>query len=242
MRDALRAELLKARSGFWLLLVLAYSVLLPQFAWTFGGKGAVPPGASPAEATQAMLAYLAACPIAAAFFGSYLVTRDYYYRSIERVVLASGRNHAFVAKLVAGAAGGFVTAIAGMAGWGAITVLLLRERDQPFDLGAGTWQAFGGCLAACLLAAPFGVAIGWIVPNYYLATTVVLVVPIVADLPLLFTAPGIGRFLPMSALAGVARAPIPALLNGALGALVAVGWLAMATWLGHRLFSRREIR
>lgn len=70
MRNALRAELAKARSGWWTLLVLAYALLLPVFTWNLTDPDP--------RSTVALLSCLAPCPAAATFLGSYPVTREYY--------------------------------------------------------------------------------------------------------------------------------------------------------------------
>ncbi|RSM63043.1 hypothetical protein DMH03_13475 [Amycolatopsis sp. WAC 01376] len=223
MREAVRTELLKARSGFWMLFVLAYTLLLPWFAWQITGEG------------QDMLAYLAVCPVAAAFLGSFVVTRDYYYKSMERAVLMHRRAHVFAAKLIAGAVGGFVAGVAGSVGWGAITAAV--DRVDP-----GAWRAFAGCVAACTLAGGIGAAVGWILPNYYAATSVSLLVPFALELPLSIVAPEVTRFLPASALASIVGAPLPGLSGPVLGSLIGAGWLAVAAFTGWQLFCKREIR
>ncbi|MFE0019862.1 hypothetical protein [Amycolatopsis sp. NPDC059021] len=223
MREAVRTELLKARSGFWMLFVLAYTLLLPWFAWQITGAG------------QDMVVYLSACPVAAAFLGSFVVTRDYYYKSIERLVLLHRRAPVFAAKLIAGAASGFAAGMVGSVGWGAI-IVAVRGVDP------GAWQAFAGCLAACTLAGALGAAIGWILPNYYVATAVSLLVPFALELPLGLVAPEVTRFLPASALAGIVQAPLPGLFGPVASSAIGLGWLAFAAFTGWRLFRKREIR
>jgi hypothetical protein len=244
MRDATRAELLKARSGFWMLAVLAYALLLPLGAWNYGGKGFIVTGTDPAAATRAMLVFLVACPIAATFLGCFLVTRDYYYKSIERAVLINRKRHVFSAKLIAGVVGGLVVGVVGSAGWSVVTVFVLRDRGQGFSFGTGVWQSLLGCVVASMLAGAIGVAIGWILPNYYAATAVSLLLPFSVELPLAMTAPQVARFLPDNALAGVAQAQsqFPALFEAWPSALIVVLWLVAAAFGGWWLFERREIR
>lgn len=242
MHRAVQTELLKARSGFWMLAVLAYALLLPFFAWAFAGRGNAPPGSDDATATHLMLTFLAVCPVAATFLGCFLVTRDYYYKSIERSVLLQRKAHVFGGKIITGAAAGLAVGLVGTVGWSGITVFVLRSRNQVFDTGVGTWQTLGGSVAACALACVLGVAIGWILPNYYAATTVALMLPFAVELPLLLFAPEIAHFLPNTALAGVAQTSLPGLFGFWLSALIVLLWLAVAVVAGWHLFKRREIR
>ncbi|MFI6095669.1 hypothetical protein ACIA8G_08960 [Lentzea sp. NPDC051213] len=230
MRDAIRAEILKARSGFWLLAVLAYAVLLPLGVWRFSGVEL--------SDTRLMLGCLAACPVAATFLGGYLVTRDYYYRSIERGVLLHRKSHLYLAKLIAGAVSGLVTGLVGALGWSLVTWLVLRS---GFDTGWSTWATLLGCLLACTLAGVFGVAIGWILRDYYFAAGVSFLLPFAIELPLLFLRPSIGRFLPNDVFAGLIQAPLPSLLPVWLSLLIAVAWVGVTSFAGLRLFLRREV-
>lgn len=230
MRDAVRAEILKARSGFWLLAVLAYALLLPFFVWRFAGFDF--------NSTRLMLTCLAVCPIAATFLGGYLVTRDYYYRSIERGVLLHRKTHLYAAKVIAGAAGGLATGLVGAIGWSAVTWFVL---DGHFDIGARTWQTLGGCLVACTLAGVFGVALGWLLRDYYLAAGVSFLLPFAIELPLAFLRPEVARFLPNDAFAGLLGAPLPGLFPVWLSAVIAVLWVSAAVLAGQRLFERREV-
>ncbi|GAB3399155.1 hypothetical protein [Amycolatopsis echigonensis] len=244
MRDSVRAELLKACSGFWMLAVLAYAILLPLGAWRFAGRGMLASGASAAEVSRAMLVYLIACPIAATFVGSYLVTRDYYYKSITRAVLTNRKDHVYAGKLLAGAGSGLAVGMVGSLGWLVIAGLILRGRDQTLLLDGATAQAVGGCAAASVLAGVLGVAIGWIVPNYYAATSISMLLPLAVEVPLALAVPEIARFLPDTALAGVAQAqPVfPGIFGTWTSLPIAAVWVALAAFAGWRLFERREIR
>ncbi len=243
MREATRAELLKLSSGFRALAVLAVAVALPYCAWNFGGKGAISGAVDPAAATKAMLAYLVACPVAATYAGCFIVTRDYYYQSIERAVLINRKDHVFTGKLITGAVVGLVVGLVGAAGWSTFTAVVLSQRDQVFDLGDDTGQALLGCMIASVLAGAIGVSIGWMLPNYYIATTVSMMLPFTVELPLFDTAPEIARLLPYSALAGVMHGNwyFPKLFGAWLSALIVLLWLALAVFTGWRVFERREL-
>lgn len=212
MREALRSELLKAFSGFWMLAVLSYGLLLPFIMWRFFGG----------EARGS----LAVAPIAAAFCGCFLVTRDYYYGSIERVVLFNRKENVFVAKLVAGFAGGVVTGLTAVVGWALV---------DAFSAGVAV-----GCLIACGLAGVFGAAVGWVLPNYYLATFVALVLPLTVETPLALLYPAVGKFLPSNSFAGLIGVT-PGLLPAGVSVVVALVWIAVTAFAGRALFLRREL-
>lgn len=219
MHDAIRAEILKARSGLWMLAVLCYGLLLPLLSWqVFGGS---------------LLSSLAACPIAAAFLGCYLVTRDFYYGSIERTVVMNHRENVFVAKLVAAFVAGAFTGVVGVVGW--------RVAALFADYDAWSWPTLAGCVVACALAAVFGAAIGWVLPNYYLATFVALVLPLAVEGPIATLYPEIGRFLPSNAFAGIVGVT-PGMFTGWLSAAIALLWVAVAVVSGRILVERRALR
>ncbi|MFD9960066.1 hypothetical protein [Amycolatopsis sp. NPDC058986] len=243
MRDAVRSEILKARSGFWMLAVFAYALLMPALLLANAPKSTVDVKAvDAATGTHLLLGFLAACPVAAMFLGCWLVTREYYYKSVVRTVLANRRADVYLGKLVAGAAGGLAVGIVGAAGWAVIVTLVLRADTRSFAMDARTWQMLAGCVAACTLAGPWGVAVGWIVPNYYVGTGIAILLPLGVELPLLLNYPDVARFLPATALAGIIRTPIDGVLPPALGFLVYLPVLATASWLGWVLFRRREVR
>ncbi|GAA5154646.1 MULTISPECIES: hypothetical protein [Amycolatopsis] len=244
MREALRVELLKARSGVWMPAVLAYALVLPFCAWLFTGKGLVRPGTDAAGATEAMLVFLVTCPMAATFLGGFLVTREYYYRSVARAVLLNRRAHVFVAKLVAGVAGGVAVGVVGAAGWAAFSAYTLHGRGQVLELGGESWGRLLGCVAACAVAGPLGVAVGWLVRNYYAAAAVSLLPAFGVELPLVLSRPDVARFLPDTALAGIARVQqeFPGILTAVPSLLVALLWLGVAAFAAWRAFARRELR
>jgi ABC-2 type transport system permease protein len=212
MRNALRSEVLKAGSGFWMLAVLSYGLLLPFIMWSFFGG-------DPRDS-------LSVAPVAAAFTGCYLVTRDYYYGSIQRVVLFNSKQHVFFAKLVAGLVGGLATGLIGVLGWAL--------------LSAFEWRVAAGCVVGCGLAGVFGAAVGWVLPNYYLATFVALVVPLTAGTALATLYPEVGKYLPSNTFAGVIGVTAGLLpVWGSAG--LALVWVAAVAFAGRALFLRREL-
>lgn len=242
MADALRAELLKARSGFWLLAVLAFALLLPLFAWKFTGSSIDLDGSDSATATRQLLGFLGLCPLAASFLGCYLVTREYYYKSIERTVLLHRRIDTFAAKCVAGAVGGLAVGVIGAGGWSLVVGLVLNDHQLVFDAGTQTWLTLICSVLACVFAGAFGIMIGWILPNYYQATGVSLMLPMVVEVPLLLLSPDVARFLPNTAFAAIARTPVPGLFSVPVSVAIVLVWLAVVAFTGWRLFARREIR
>ncbi|MET8997266.1 hypothetical protein [Amycolatopsis sp. NPDC004169] len=200
MVNAIRAELLKARSGYWMLCVLAMAVLLPLDAWLVTRSELNTDGMDAETATKTLLGLVGLCPIAAAYVGGYVVTRDYYYRSIRRISLVQRKPETYMAKLTAGAARGLAAGVVGVCTWGGLTSVILWRDGTGFSQDAGMLVGLAGCLLACALGGVFGAAIGWALTNYHLVAAVTVGVPLEVDLPLMRVAPGVAKVLPNSAL------------------------------------------
>lgn len=238
MRDALRAELLKARSGYAMLGVFSFAVLIPFFAYSFAAEtldrltGMTP--------TNAMLTIAAVCPISAQFLGSYLVTREHYYHSLPRAVLLTGAARLFKTKNTAAAVAGLAIGLVGCTTWTAYTWLVVSARDQVFDLDAHSWRILAGVLLASTLAGPLGASWGWILRDYYLTLIPVLAVPLVMELPLAITWPSLGRFLPLGTFAGISAVPLPGLLSAGMSAAIAASWGCVVSVVARRKVLDRE--
>ncbi|MEU3571870.1 hypothetical protein AB0E96_26090 [Kitasatospora sp. NPDC036755] len=240
MRDALKAELLKTRSGYAMLGVFGYAVLCPVLLLWSGPSLSALGDRTDEAATHLVFGLVAASTIAGMFLGSYVVTREYYYKSILRSLLLQGRRNVFAAKVLASAAGGALCGLLGVACWTAVTWFALRSEGRHLTLDPTTWGIGLGTVLGGALAGIWGAAVGWIVRSYYLAMTLVLVLPMVVELPLLLNAPAVERFLPGGALAGLARVPVDGLFPAPVSAAVMVAWTAAALVTARRLVRRRE--
>ncbi|MFI6769411.1 hypothetical protein [Streptomyces sp. NPDC050355] len=242
MRDAIRAELLKARGSWWMLFGLAYAYLMPAMCYSYAPDSVIATdGADSAAATRTLLAFLTAVPVASIFLANWGIAKEYFYRSLPRTALTQRRIDGYVAKYVSGAAQGLVVGVLGTTAWSVSTWIILEQRHQSFDLGAATWQTLVLTVVASVLAGPWGVTLGYLLPNYWTTTAAALIAPFALELPLMLHAPSIGRFLPVSTLAGVVQPPIPGLLPPLAAAVASLLWIAASLLGGWRLFRRRDL-
>ncbi|MCO1580512.1 hypothetical protein M8C13_32635 [Crossiella sp. SN42] len=234
MREALRAELLRLRSGWWTAVAFGYAVLMPFILWRYAPDEAAGRVGEIAESGRRMWIFLAACPLTAGWIGSWLVSRDYYYRSSSRTAWLSSRRASFLASCLAGAIAGLVVAMAGVFGWGAV-IWQSQLGDDPY-LGGLSWRLALSCALACVLAGIWGVLLTRLCTNYYVATALTFGLPLAVELPLVLSWPELGGYLPDAVLAlTVAGGP------GDFPAPVAfLPWLAGAGALAWWAHQRRE--
>ncbi|GAA2816732.1 hypothetical protein [Crossiella cryophila] len=234
MREAVRAELLRLRSGWWTAIAFGYAVLLPYLIWSYAPDEVAGRVGEAAASGSRMWLFLMATPLTAGWIGSWLISRDYHYRTSSRLAWLTTRRASFVAGCLAGAIAGLVVAVAGVFGWGAL-IWQLQRGDDPY-LGGLTWSLAAGCVLACVLAGVWGVLLTRLCANYYVATAITFGLPLAVELPLVLTWPELGGYLPDAVLAltisvvpGDFRAPV-----AFLPWLAGVGALA---WWSHQ---RRE--
>lgn len=243
MIGAIRAELLRALSGWTVIGALALTVLVPNMVLTSSGDpAALARDLTPGAATELLLAPLAWSFVAAAFVGAYTVTREDYYHSLHRTLLLVGLSRAQIAKAV----GGCVTAVLFAAGMGVVwcgaMAVILAANGSSFELSSTGVQTLVGSLLGAALGAAGGCAIGWIVRNYYAAAAVVLVVPLAFELLLLGQQPEFARFMPGLTIAAIAAPGYrDALLDRPLAVLLAVAWVG-AAWVVAFVWTRRRAR
>lgn len=235
MRGVVRSELLRSVSGLSVLAVYLVAVLMPAYVLFSDGSRFALDGLDPGAATVRLLEPLAWSVISAAFVGSYAVTREYYYGSMDRTLTATGFARAFVGKLVAGVLIAVSLFVCVAVLWTAGVLVLLARDGITLTLTPQAWRLYVGALAGAVLGALIGGAIGWITRNYYVTAVIVLVLPMVVELALLRTAPEVARFSPGLAIVGISVSGyqdrllefVPALGIGLAwtAALVALAWL-----------------
>ena len=234
----LRAELLKARSAPTLVSMFSL-VVAPPLVLVFmtGALDAV--GAGDAAATRAMLAAGATGAVGCSFFGSYLVTKDDYYRAMDRSFLLASPSVVVTVRVAAAAILGFAFALVGAVVWTVITAVVLVVRGGALVLEDGGAAILCGSVAAGTLAAVLGCGVGWLVRNYYVAVLVLLVLPPIVGVPMLSRVREVERFLPVGAAAGLSGAPIDGLLSPPLAGLVLLAWATSAVFAGWAAVRRR---
>lgn len=242
MIGAIRAEVLRAHCGLNTLAVLLLAAFVPVIILTSDDTLGRMTDMDATTATQLLIAPVGWCFVAAAFVGAFGVTREFYYVSMNRTVVALGFRRVFGAKALAAVVVGVVLTIGVVATWGAVAAIILFTHGIAPAPSAAVAATLVGAVPGAVLGSLMGASIGWIVGNYYLAAGIVLAGPLAFELAFLSAAPDLARFLPGLSLAGLAAPQNhPDLLSvGAAGA-IAVAWtvtLAIAACVaGRRRFA-----
>lgn len=246
MVDVLRAEWQKAWTGkaWWVLLAIAVPwTLLVCFGTATEYEDALAAGLTdPAAMTADQVKQWFQMLLFTALLGAVLVSREYQTRTISRsVLLSGGRGRLFRAKLIVGTAIG--------AGYGALAAALSVVSARYFLATVGvelTWTREAtltllGVFAVSVLAAPWGVLIGWIVRSQVGAVALVLGLTLLVEPGLQRIAPELSAGTFSIALSAIYRDGKPELL-AVPWAFVAVGaWLLAVGVLARYLLARRDI-
>lgn len=237
----LRSELLRYFSGYSVLGILAFSGLVPWFVANFLGWPQNSDRLQAAHNVGIFWAVAASIAPVATFAGSYLVTRESYYGTIRRSVVASGALSVFRAKYVAAIAVGMGTALAGIVVWGGSVVFALTPTTREQLLAPESLGPVGAVVLASSLGALWGCSLGWIIQHYYATTILTLLIPLAIELPLMANAPEVARWLPSGALAGVVSLPMEGLLEPVAAFLMSVAWTLIAGAGALWVVRRREL-
>lgn len=240
LTGGLRAELLRYVSGYSVLGILAFTALVPWFVANFLGWPGNSEGLSAADNVRTFWTLSASIAPVATFAGSYVVTRESYYGTLRRSVVMSGLKQVLTAKYVAAAFVGLATVLIGTVLWGVSMAFSLPPGVLEHLLAAESWHRMPGVVLAAIMGALWGCSLGWIIRHYYATTMLTLLIPLALEVPLLASAPGIARWLPSGALAGIASLPFEGLLDPLPAFLVSLGWLIAAGLGAVRILRGRE--
>lgn len=240
MIGVIRSETLRVVSALTFLAVLVLMLMIPAIVLTSQGDLDDLPGLGASGATARVFEAVAWAFVTAAFAGAYTVTREYYYHSIERTVVAAGFTRLFWGKLAAGACVGLGLGALVCAVWLGVTEAILRSDGLTVVIDTALWRTVAGALVGSVLGGAAGAALGWIVQNYYLGAALTLGVPVGLEYALTNAAPEVARFSPGMALASLAgpmhRGEV---LSVAAGAGVAVLWTGALVGTAYVLARRR---
>lgn len=236
----LRSELLRYFSGYSALGILAFTALVPWFVANFLGWPDNSAKFSPAQNVQTFWGLAATIATVATFAGSYIVTREAYFRTLRRGVAMSGPIHFVRTKYVASLVVGLFTAVSGVALWSGSAALIASPEVRADLVNGASWHALLGVIVASAFGCLWGCSLGWIIRHYYATTIVTMLVPLALEVPLMANFPEIARWLPSGALAGIASLPIEGLFEPLPAFLVAVGWLIAAGTGAMWALQRRE--
>lgn len=240
MIGAIRAEILRARSGRNTLAVLLLAAFVPVIVLTSDDTLGRMTTLDATTATALTVAPVAWSFVAAAFAGAFGVTREFYYVSIGRTVVEAGFPRVFLGKTIAAVAVGLALTVGLLVVWCGVVAVVLGVNGLAPALSAATAHTLLGALPATVLGAVMGASIGWIVGNYYVAAAIVLAGPIAFELALLGTAPEVARVLPGLSLAALAAPQNhTGLLDAGVAAAVALAWTLVLTILAWVVGRRR---
>lgn len=241
MLNLLKSELLRVFSGYATLGIASFVVVVPALLVTMGPSLDGLTALSDAGASHAFYGVSLSTALVGAYLGTYSVTREFYYRSMSRSLVVGSLRQVFVAKVVAVAVGSAALCLLGTTIWALVSSLVLPRHGREFTFDSGVWAVVSASLFGSLAGSALGVGLGWVIRNYYATTAIVLLVPLVVELPLLTTAPAVERFLPVGALVGSASLGVEGMLPWWAGALVVVGWASLLVLAGTVAAQRREL-
>lgn len=246
MSALLRTEALKARTGkaWWMLLV----IFMPLTLMTCLGEsiegvdelkdGKMTEAALTAEIARQWFQML----LVTALFGAILVGREFSTRSIARsVLLSDSRNDLIRAKLIVGTAAGALYGLLAAAMAVASAWFFLVTNDLEPRWTTDVWTTVLGVLAVSVLAAPWGVLIGWICREQLVAVGAVIVLTLLVEPGLQALAPEVFNFPFTIALSSIYQDTKDGLLGVPIAVAISLAWLAAAGALAVVLTRRRDV-
>lgn len=158
--------------------------------------------------------------------GVLAVTSEFRYGTIDSTLLVEPRRRVVLAaKLVAAALAGVLFAVVCVGVSFAAGLVILAARDVDVTLSTtDTFTLVLGPVAASVLSATLGVAIGALIRNQVGAIVAVAAYSVAVDAVLFSAAPSVGRYLPGKAGDALAGRPAEHLLTPGVGAAVLVAW------------------
>ncbi|MEU8887068.1 ABC transporter permease [Streptomyces sp. NPDC048442] len=244
MRNQIRAEILKARSGAALSVLLLVALALGALGQLGAVYGETQLDANVVATSHRVIKLAGSATLFATLFGALLVTSEFRSGSIGRSVLyAPGRGAVVGAKLLVATFSGLLFGAVAVLGALGVGAAALGARGATLALDGQSARLVLAVLAVCTLAAPLGAAIGFVVRNQLAAVVGLLVWGTVGQLMVLGQLPQLGRYLPDGAQLSVLgdHLTFPDALSAPYGLLLLIGWGAALAVLAQRLFVRRDI-
>lgn len=235
----LRADFVKAMSAPTLFTLSSLVIVAPVLILFMTGLIDSLSFGDSSQATRTLLAIGVAGALGCAFYGSYLVTRDHYYKAMDRNFLMAPAGIVFFSRIIiAGIVGAGLSAI-GVVVWVLVIASVLANHESSFAFTPELISIAAGSVLAGMLAAVIGCSVGWIVRNYYLTVVVLLVLPAIVAPPMLSRVLEVEKFLLVGAVAGLGGVQLGGLLGQVLAGLVLAGWAGIFVLIGWLVLRRR---
>lgn len=245
MREALWGEWTKAWTGrAWAVLtsIAVFMSLLTSFGYAAEGDKRIGTGQTDIVAiTDDVVRSWMMTFLFASLFGALLVTREYTSGSVSRSVLLTGRSRLFTAKLLVGTAVGALSGLLAVLLAAVSSWVTLAGYDRSPEWTSETLLIALGVFACNVLAAPWGVFIGWIIRHQIGAVGALMALTLLLDPALQRLVPDLAKYLLTIAMSSVYRDVHTDLLSPGIALLVIAGWLSAAGFAAHRLFRSRDI-
>jgi hypothetical protein len=246
MASLLRAELLRAVSGRVLAGLLLAALVLNGLAIFGAGVreiDALPAGEQTlADLSHDLLRLGFGAVLQASLFGVLITTSEFRHGSIGRSLHLAGRpERLMAAKFAAALAGGLAFGTFAVASAAITATLVLRARGLDLVLDRESVLTLTGVFAATVLAAPWGMLLGWIVRAQTAALGGLVGYTLIAETALFVLVPDVARFLPGGAQSAIYRSPDDALLATHWGYVLFGGWIALAAAVAVVLVRRRDL-
>jgi len=246
MKRLVRAEALKARTGkaWWVMLVIAIPLaLVTCLGVSIQGVDDLEKRATTeAELTAELALQWFQMLLFTSLFGALLVSREFGNRSIARsVLLSESRDRLLGAKLIVGvAAGALYGAVAVALAIASVWFFMVTNDVRP-QWTSDVVATLAGIFAVCVLAAAWGVLLGWILREPLLAVAVVLILTLLLEPGLQEIAPDIFNWPFSIALSSIYQDSKEGLLAVPVAVAVSFAWLSAAATLAVTLTRRRDV-
>ena len=165
----------------------------------------------------------------AAIIGALIPLTEFRDRTIGRTVLfARGPRRLVSGQLVASLVLGALFGLTGAATSTVAALICEHINNVPTTWSGGVLASIVGVVAVSLLAAPWGVALGWIGRHMTGTLAAIVVYTLAVEGAINAVAPGVWKWLPGGAQAAIYRDATTTHLGQLAGVFLFLGWLAVA--------------
>jgi ABC-type transport system involved in multi-copper enzyme maturation permease subunit len=226
VKNQLRSELRKITTIRTIALVLLGAAALTAVGVLFDGASSPARELAGVDEQRRLLGGGSVVVFFVTVAGALLVTSEFRYGTIRPTLLFEPRRRiVLAAKLIAGALAGVVFgAVCLGASFTAGLVLFNARGVDVVVTGADALELIVGTLAACVLGAILGVAVGTLIRSQVGAVLALVAYAFVLDAGIFRAEPSLGRYLPGKASDAVAGQNVEDLLAPGIAVAVLLAW------------------